>query len=165
LHVWVAPPGWQPEYLGGRQYPKPVSVETFEKYDTPVTKRLSVYTVAQFAILMLLATGYLAIANTLDLWISLLYAGNIFITLASIGGMFEKKKWGFAAEFIRLFSLPWLAYLLPIENKTWLAVAIGIGAVLSIISVIWLLALNKKEQEEAEANTQKAQPKERQMAA
>jgi flagellar basal body-associated protein FliL len=79
-----------------------------------------------------------------------LYAANIFITLASIGGLFEKKKWVFIAEFIRLFSLPWLAYLLPIEGKLWLAIAVGIGAVLSGVSVIWLLAINKKEQREPE---------------
>jgi sterol desaturase/sphingolipid hydroxylase (fatty acid hydroxylase superfamily) len=150
LHVWVAPPGWQPDYLGGRQYPKPVTVETFQKFDTPVTKTLSVYTLVQFGVLMALATGYLAIANKLDLWISILYAANIFITLASIGGLFEKKKWSFIAEFIRLFSLPWLAYLLPIEDKLWLAIAVGIGAVLSGVSVIWLLAINKKEQHEPE---------------
>lgn len=163
LYVWIAPPGWQPDYLGGRQYPKPVSVETFKKFDTPVSKRMGIYTVVQFSILMALATGYLAIANTLDLWISLLYAGNIFITLASIGGMFEKKKWGYVAEFIRLFSLPWLAYLLPIENKTWFAVAVGVGAVLSVVGVIWLMIINKKEQDDAE--NQQAEPKKRQMAA
>jgi alkylglycerol monooxygenase len=100
LHVWVAPPGWQPDYLGGRQYPKPVSVETFEKFDTPASKGLSAYTLVQFSILMLLATAYLAIANKLDLWVSILYAANIFITLASIGALFEKKRWGFVTEFI-----------------------------------------------------------------
>lgn len=148
LHVWVAPPGWQPAYLGGRQYPKPVSVETFEKFDTHASKGLSAYTLVQFSILMVLATAYLAIANKLDLWVSLLYAGNIFITLASIGGLFEKKKWGFVAEFIRLFSLPWLAFLLPISSPVWLGVAVGVGGLLSAVGVLWLLALNKKEQEE-----------------
>lgn len=165
LHVWVAPPGWQPEYLGGRQYPKPVSVETFKKFDTPITKTLSVYTLVQFSFLMALATGYLAIANKLDLWVSLLYAGNIFVTLASIGGLFEKKKWAFVAEFIRLFSLPWLACLLPIQDKVWLAVAVGIGAVLSGVSVIWLLSINKKGQDNPEKRTIKPPVEEEQMAA
>lgn len=147
LKVWVSPPGWQPEYLGGRQYPKPVSVDTFEKFDTPKSKELSVYTVVQFSILMLLATGYLAIANTLNLWVSIAYAVNIFVTLVSIGALFEKKKWGYIAEFIRLFSLPWLAYLLPIKDATWLAVAIGVGALLSAVGIIWLFKINNKEYE------------------
>ncbi|UPT67883.1 MAG: hypothetical protein M0D57_04260 [Sphingobacteriales bacterium JAD_PAG50586_3] len=160
----MAPPGWQPEYLGGRQYPKPVTVESFKKFDTPVTKTLSKYTLVQFSFLMALATGYLAIANTLDLWISILYAGNIFVTLASIGALFEKKKWGFVAEFVRLFSLPWLAYLLPIDDKLWLAVAVGIGAVVSGVSVIWLLLINKKEQDRPE-HTMQPPVEEEQMAA
>ncbi len=149
LRVWVAPPGWQPDYLGGRQYPKPVTVETFKKFSTPVPKSLAVYTLVQFSILMALATGYLAIsAHMFDtpahLATSIGYAVFIFVSLVTIGGFFENKKWAFPAELLRLFALPWLAFLLPINTALGLAIAVGSGAVLSGVGVIWLMALRSK---------------------
>jgi hypothetical protein len=46
--------------------------------------------------------------------------------------------------------LPWLAYLLPIKDTTWLAIAVGVGGVLSAFGIIWLFKINKKEQEKTE---------------
>lgn len=149
LYVWVAPPGWKPSYLGGREYPKPVSRETFQRFQTPVSKPLSIYSIVQFSILMILASGYLAIANTLfgsakELAICIGYAAFVFISLATVGGFFESKKWALPLEIVRLLALPWLAYLLPIANPMWLGIVVAIGAILSGISIIWALKVQSK---------------------
>jgi len=174
LHVWVAPPGWKPDYLGGREYPKPVDMATYKKFDTPTPKNLSTYTLVQFSILMVLATGYLAIGDFLfdsvrEIAINIGYAAFIFISLVAVGAFFEQKKWAFPIEFVRLFALPWLAFLLPIDNNLWLAVAVAVAALLSGISVIWAMAIRSKLND-AEAivvplKIPSAQPKEQQVGA
>lgn len=149
LYVWVAPPGWRPEYLGGRQYPQPVSTATFKRFETPTTKELSIYTLVQFSILLLLATGFLAIANTMfsnpkQLATCIGYASFIFASLVTVGGFLEKKKWAFPTEMARLLALPWLAYLLPITNPVWLSISVGVAAALSAASILWAIAIRGK---------------------
>lgn len=144
IKVWFMPPGWKPAYLGGREYPKEVSAETFVKYETPAPKKVNVYTFVQFAILMLLASGYLGITHTIELWTSIIYALFIFATLVSVGAFFENKRWAFPLEFARLFALPWLVFLLPIENKVYLGVAVAVAAAVSAATVIWVMSIRSK---------------------
>jgi hypothetical protein len=61
--VWFKPPGWQPDYLGGSQYPEKVDAKTYKKFDFLYPKSLNPYLIFQFTILIIVSTYYLAAAN------------------------------------------------------------------------------------------------------
>lgn len=130
--VFFAVPGWRPKELGG-QYPIPeVSTKTFHKFDIDLPKGLSLYSLVWFIISVVLTFGMLVKVQSLP-WFNIGVISFVsLISLLTIGGILEKKRWALFVEPIRLVILVGAAYVLSAE----MSITLGTIA-LSVISTIW----------------------------
>ncbi len=148
-------PGWKPDYLGGVQPFKEVTPQSFQKYDTSIAIGLAYYIFFQFVLLLAGATGYLLVAENLEWLTKLAFALLIVITLVTLGGLLENKRWAFFMELFRLIVTVPAAILALQSAVNPLAVTIVVPIV-ALISFAWLIPyhniLKRAEEESAVAN-------------
>jgi alkylglycerol monooxygenase len=145
LRVLVKGPGWRPQYLGGPQTPQPITVQQFHKYDVQIPAGLGNYVLAQYVVVILGASAYLALAGELrkayDGWQEAAWifglAALVLLAIATMGGLLAGKTWSPTVEVVRLglmvASGTILAWHAPLF---WLPLAIG-GAWM-LASMLWL---------------------------
>ncbi|XDD51460.1 sterol desaturase family protein [Leptospira sp. WS92.C1] len=148
IKVFFAMPGWRPQELGG-QYPIPeVSPKTFRKYDIELPKGLNIYSLVWFILSVVLAFGMLVKVNSLP-WFNISVISAItMISLITIGGILERKRWSLFMEPIRMVTLIAGAYAL----SSSLNVTLGVIA-LGVISTIWFLSYRSFFAVSQEANS------------
>jgi hypothetical protein len=91
--------------LGGFQAAPDVSVASYRKFDTPLTRRRAFYVLGQFAV-VLLGTSLLLFREG-DIPRSWLVAGALFVTasLVALGGLLEGRRWAWPLEAMRMAAL------------------------------------------------------------
>lgn len=110
LRVLLKPPGWMPEYAGGFQKPKPVDKTVYRKFDTEVNRRIGIYTLIQYALVIGGTAMFLFNHEKLNLELNVLGAIAIMHAVINFGAMFENRKWTYFSEILRLVSLPFVVY-------------------------------------------------------
>jgi sterol desaturase/sphingolipid hydroxylase (fatty acid hydroxylase superfamily) len=105
LRLFVKPPGWQPDDLGGFQQAPEVDAASYRKWDTPVPRWLGWYGFLQFSVA--LAAASLLLFRQAEIPPAWLLAGAVFIavSLVALGGLFEGKRWAVPLEAVRLLAL------------------------------------------------------------
>lgn len=116
VRVFLKPPGWRPEHLGGFQPAPPVDAASYRKWAVPVSRGVAIYAFAQFAVLML-ATGLFLLRQD-ALGRGLLVSGALVLVagLVSLGGLLEGKAWA-----------PWLEAA-RVAATAAVALWLGLGA-------------------------------------
>ncbi len=132
--VFIKPPGWRPDELGGYMSPKEIDDSVYHKYDSDVPKPVSGYLLIQFAVILLLSVWVLFSADKMDFFPLFVQSTYIIFSLVVFGAMFERKPWSAAAENFRLIISP-LLILTQYDNTSW-AVFFTAALVYSVIS--WL---------------------------
>ena len=135
-----AHPRWRPVALGPPLEPKPVSAESFRKFEPPVPAQLKAYALAQFGVVL---AGSLALLDAAPaLARPELLAGGFYIALSlgNIGGVLEARSWAGVSEAVRLATLGGVAVWLGAANAAplWLA---ALSATLAAVSLVWLVRL------------------------
>ncbi|MGY6562774.1 MAG: sterol desaturase family protein [Luteibaculaceae bacterium] len=102
ISVFLKPPGWYPEELGGMQFPKEVDKNSYQRYNADAPKSLYPYLWFSFLVLLPYTTYYLFNQGNLVLWQSVTYAGVIIMSMVSYGALFECKPWVKIFEGFRL---------------------------------------------------------------
>ncbi len=117
LRIFLKPPGWQPEELGGFQEAPPID-PNHRTYRTQAPGGLGLYIFVQLAIAVLGSGLFLRYADRIDP----LTRGTLGIafaaTLVSVGGLLERKRWALGLEAARLVGTTALAGLAA--AWTWL---------------------------------------------
>ncbi|HIN40297.1 MAG TPA: sterol desaturase family protein [Flavobacteriales bacterium] len=147
INVFLKPPGWQPEELGGFQHAPEVDKMSYKKYTVPLHQSVSVYVLIQF-VLVILCSGFMLFdASSED---PLLFKNNLqkcfaafvfVLTLLNCGGMLEQKKWLRKLELIRLLAI--LALPAFFYGQVNLLLMLPLIAAYVLASSVWLL-LNQK---------------------
>ncbi|MCL4105849.1 UNVERIFIED_CONTAM: hypothetical protein GTU68_012487 [Idotea baltica] len=145
LKVFLMPPGWRPDYLGGPQKPGPVDPKSFHKFDFKVPLGINYYVLLQFVLvlgggsLFLFKAGeFETIYGSETAWLWQITAGGlILLSLASLGGLLEGRKWSFFAEGFRLLTLTGLGPLLAPGTEQDMIVLLGMSG-FTLISLVWL---------------------------
>ncbi len=108
-------PGWLPASLGGSVEAKPVSAQTFHKFETGVSPRIATYVLLQFVILLVVTFLFLKTAGDTPGMTTqnLVLTGWIVWTTGSLGGLLEGRKWAWWSELGR-----------------WVVAVLGLGYVL-----------------------------------
>ncbi len=142
-------PGWKPKELGGVEEPKPVTPQTFRKYDTEISAGLNYYILFQFVLVLAGTTVFLNMQKAEpfkdNLFTQALVATMITLSLVNIGGIFEKRSWVPVLEFVRLVALVGMMVLLVQGTSLFLTLTI-ITAVVSLVSFIWFAGFVKEFQ-------------------
>ena len=138
--MFVKMPGWKPKELGGIEKPKEVTVTTFHKYNTEIPSGLNYYVLFQFVIVLAGATLFLIFETKEpfgdNMLLKLAAASLIIFSLLNIGGIFEKKKWVPALEYLRMVLLSVLVFLL-LRNSPFFMIVGAITGVVVVVSFLW----------------------------
>jgi alkylglycerol monooxygenase len=108
-----APPEWAPQSLGGPVVIPPVDPRRV-LYDCPTSTALRLYVAGQFAVVGGLLVIQLLSSDEHTAWELAPLAGWICLSTVAWGALFEKKRWAFPLEVLRLLVLPlvlWLPFL------------------------------------------------------
>ena len=138
--MMVKAPGWKPAELGGVEPLKPVTPQTFHKYDTEISSGLTNYAFVQFVIVLLCTTAFLlfqgkpTLAENLPL--KIFTAALIILSLVNIGAIFEKKTWVTALEYLRILAVSGLVVLLAANTSIFVPAIVLVG-LFSVISILW----------------------------
>ncbi|EQA45929.1 fatty acid hydroxylase family protein [Leptospira broomii serovar Hurstbridge str. 5399] len=134
IKVFVAVPGWRPQELGG-QYPIPeVSEKTFKKYDVSLPTGLTAYSLVWFAATVAGTFAMLVKISVIPVNVQYTIFILSFLSLISIGGILDLKRWALYMEPARLAILIATAILFGF-SKANLAIIGG----LVFLSVAWFL--------------------------
>lgn len=130
VRLFLRPPGWQPDELGGYEPPPEVDRATYRKFATPVPRALAAYIVGQFV--LALAGVNALLFKQADLPRTWLAAGAAaaVLSLVSLAGLFERKRWAWVLEHVRVpaLLLPLAAWTTP--AAAWPAVALAVMGML-----------------------------------
>jgi sterol desaturase/sphingolipid hydroxylase (fatty acid hydroxylase superfamily) len=135
LRLFVKPPGWRPQELGGPQAAPAVDRAGYRKWDVEPTPGLALYVVLQFAPLLLGA--YVLLARQASVRRTLLAAAAVFVvaSLVALGGLLERKAWAVGFETSRLA----LVAAAALANVFQPLAAVPLVA--AAASIVWLLRL------------------------
>ena len=135
VRLFLKPPGWHPEELGG-YVAAPEVDPAYRKYETPVPTGLALYILVQF--LVVLGATAVFLFRFADLGPTLRVGGTALVVLSvvSLGGLFERKTWAFVLEGLRVAGLGAFALF-----SGWIAPwGAGLaGALLALAMLVWLL--------------------------
>ena len=131
LQLWFRPPGWRPADVAAR-FPKPAFDITHERYDPSISRRMSVYVLVQFALLLGMAMHFLGIAAHADLTTLFAYGAYLVASLSILGAIMEGRRVALWFEALRVGATA----LLPIALGRWFAVGhldASIGVALLVV--------------------------------
>ena len=106
LQVFLRPPGWLPEHLGGRQFPKAHDKAAYRKFDTQVPAAMSLYVGFQFILLLAVTTFFLFRQQDLGTMRAWLVAGLVLVWVMDMGLLLEAgRRWLGIVEVVRILIL------------------------------------------------------------
>lgn len=100
--VFLKPPGWKPDDLGGYEGPRAKDRATYMKFDTQVPKAVNRYVAVQFTLLLGLTTAFLFGQGLLTAGQQWALAGLIVLWVMNLGVLLEGRRWGLWSEALRL---------------------------------------------------------------
>lgn len=145
IKMFLKPPGWYPEDLGGFQAPKEVDKSAYVKYNADNTKRVDSYAFFQFVFTLLSATLILLVYKQMSSLQLVSSAAFIFICLLNLGALFERKSWVYLSEFFRLMLGIFVASLF--SHLDYFYILLAVVGVYSVVSFIWFYSITKGKEE------------------
>lgn len=143
----VKGPGWRPAYLGGPQTVKPVTPNTFHKFDTEVPKGLRRYVLIQYVVVILGVSGFLLMGGKLrdayssdPILLGLVIAacaGHIYLSISNMSNLLAGNPVSIFYEVLRLgFLVAMVAFFA--SGSALLAPILGGAAVYMLGSLFWV---------------------------
>jgi hypothetical protein len=138
INVFLKPPGWFPEYLGGIQYPSDIDKYNYSKYNPIYNSSVTGYILIQFITALSGGSAILFLYAKMD-WLHLISASAfVILTLLSCGALFEQKKWQIKFEYLRLIIGILLVLFFGFATMYKI-----VFLILLFISLIWFYRLQK----------------------
>jgi len=133
--VFLMPPGWQPEYLGGPQKPHEINLKTYRKYNTDAIGQHHIYMAVMFLVMLSISTALLffeAKMNAVETGGSIVY---ILFGLVNLSGLFENRSWIISAEYGRIL-LTLIVALLFWQSPHFHSI-LQYSAIFTLLNFIW----------------------------
>ena len=141
IRVFIKPPGWAPEELGGFHHASEVDKENYEKFDIEVGGSVGTYSFVQFVPTLIIAALFLFMSPLMSTVEKYSLAVVVVFSIMNCGLLFEKRKIAYVLEFLRfgaVFGLLWLFQHLPYH--TIISVLTGVFVT---FSAVWLYTQRK----------------------
>lgn len=137
LMLALKPPGWWPDSMGGFRKPPPVVKATYQKFDVPISKNESYYLFAQYLAVLGGTAWFLFNTTKFALPLQIGLAFVVIYGVMSLGLMFEKRKYAFWVELLRLVIFSGAIFALFSVAGVWipglvLAVVYGLGSLIAL---------------------------------
>ena len=105
VRLWFKPPEWLPESVPQSPELPETRRPGYAKYDGQAPRPLRVYAAAHFAIILVLAVGFVGAETGMTGWKRALAAILALVTVASLGGFFDARRWALYVEPVRIVAL------------------------------------------------------------
>ena len=141
IKVFIKPPGWAPEELGGFHHASEVDKVAYKKFDIEVGGSVGTYAFVQFVPTLIIAALFLFMSPFLSTMEKSSLAVVVVFSIMNCGLLFEKRKIAYILEFVRfgaVFGLLFVFQQLPYHN-----VMIVSTAVFVTFSAVWLYTQRK----------------------
>lgn len=158
IQAFFEAPGWQPDYLGGFQHPKEIDMNNYHKYDTPVSKKMSVYLIIQYVFIVAITSYFMFFGkpwiasdvNQITVIRTIYIAVYVLLAITSIGYILNQKRIGIILEYLRIICLGCLGILFIGESYGWIVNLVTGGVcLLSLIHFTTLVLAKRPETFEA----------------
>ncbi|MCB0688657.1 MAG: sterol desaturase family protein [Saprospiraceae bacterium] len=127
-------PGWLPAYLGGYRSPKELEKKEVHVYDTTIPLGLNYYILFQYLVILGITSLFLFNVKEFSRIEQIIISVFIILTIVSIGGIFEKRRWAYFLEILRFLLFIFGLYLIvPFQ-----LILISLSISLSLISIVWI---------------------------
>jgi sterol desaturase/sphingolipid hydroxylase (fatty acid hydroxylase superfamily) len=131
LLVWLKPPGWRPADVVER-FPKPDFDIQRQRFQPPLSRGLVIYSLVQFALLLLMAVQFLDLAKHLPAAALAAYAMFLVLSLTALGVLTEGRRSGVLLELARLL----VTAAIPLVTGGWFGVsALDAGVIAAMVAV------------------------------
>jgi len=154
--VFLKPPGWQPDYLGGRQFPKEIDPLAYKKFDTEAPNRNYIYVIAMFIVQLAVATVLLFFEASMT-YVQIAACGlYVIYGLVTLSGIFENRAWIIPAEYGRILSTLLVA-LLFWQSPHFTTILRGAG-IFALINFAWFAQIVRQIRLQTHASIINRQP-------
>ena len=148
IRLLFARPGWTPD---GPSPDDQVAATDLArpKYDPQVPIGFQLYTLLQFGIIVWALVAYMNHFEGLSAFHRWAFAGMIVLSLVITGGILEKKKWVYFAEFARLLGVAFTVNIFYyVHYIDWFTVMLAGSIAGFLVSAVWFgLSLRKNYRE------------------
>ncbi len=143
INVFIKPPGWFPQKLGGFKPAPEIDVLNYKKFDSTYSSNLIFYVVAQFLIALACGSALLFLYPKMEYSTIITAAIFTIFTLLSCGALLERKNWLKYFEFARLIFSLFALYLFK-DMAIFNPLAITV-LVVQLGSLVWFYYLQNIE--------------------
>ncbi len=137
-------PGWLPAELGGYRAAPEVDKRTYQKYTTPSPMSLNIYVLFQYLLCLVGTAIFLFGQEGFTMMQKVFIALLVTITVVNCGVLFEKRKWAYYSEWVRITVYPFLLSAFA-YYYAWPQVIHIVSAAYLILSVYWFFTITKNE--------------------
>ena len=139
VYVFTKSPGWFPENMGGRQFPKEINLDSYVKYSPEYDRKFNVYILFQFVFSLIIASILIFTAAKLNLLQLSACMILVIMSLTAYGSLMEQKSWGISMEYFRF--LFWVLAPLVFNSEVFFVHLLIGNTILVILSFIWFKRL------------------------
>jgi sterol desaturase/sphingolipid hydroxylase (fatty acid hydroxylase superfamily) len=141
LRMFTKEPGWQPDDLGGFVPAPAVDPSTYRKYDAPVPREVRRYVFAQFVLANAAAVVFFFLSASWPATAQAAIALGLVVTLASLGGLLDRRAWAGGLEVARLLAL---AVAAPLLARPAVGLALAAAALLSLAGLAYVRRASRR---------------------
>lgn len=135
IRVFLKPPGWQPDYLGGFQAPQEVDPITYRKYDEDGLQHHHIYVFFVFLTALTVATLILFFQSRIDPVAMGATVGFLAFTLLACGGLMENRRWIIPVEYARIIST--LIFALLFWQQSYFDELMRVVGIITLLELFW----------------------------
>ena len=99
--VFLKPPGWRPEALGGRLYPIQKERTTYVKFDTDLPRSWAIFAMFQFIVLIAVTSFFLFQQHTLSVALQWIIGGLVLWWVMELGVLMNGQRWALVSGLLR----------------------------------------------------------------
>jgi alkylglycerol monooxygenase len=143
--VWIKPPVWQPateNSAGGDAFIPEINTHNHVKYSPPSPKSVNRYVLVWFIASLLGTFGYLIFALKFSFNLQIILSALIILSMTTLCGMLEYRRWSYLTEFARVAILPVAAWVLVPAGNVQMILS-GLLVLAAVVSFYFLMSLNK----------------------
>lgn len=137
IKALFAKPGWTPDGVRPEELILQTELKR-EKFSISIPIGLQVYTLVQFIFITWGLIAYIGHYVELSLFLKLFFAFLLLLSVVVSGGILEKKKWVFFAEYVRLvgvaFAINTFYYF---EYVNWFTVMLVFTSIAAVSFSVW----------------------------
>lgn len=141
VNVFVKPPGWFPDSLGGTQYPQEIDKDLYKKYSPEYSSALIPYVLFQFTLFLALSNVLIVRYGDLTVMQLSTCTALVILTLTVCGALLDQSKWVKKFEYGRIVF--WMLVPVLFYNHPYFLSLLVLNSLAAIVSSIWFYRMQK----------------------